>query len=174
MTTLNGFEPEQIAAEWATRVCDRMRDVGIPDDEIVETRAVIQAFTKTAAEQLAQDPHISVPYSAEVLTLDASQAHLVIELFLRGVNHSAKQLRLAGKSWEDRKRILEVLAWKLFNLAKLLVAFLHMPNDQLANVLSNPKDLQLMMRQSADVLVKQEITGNFGGPLPFDFPPGYR
>lgn len=165
------FQPEQFATEWASRICGRMAEVNIPTEEVEEMRTVIYAFTKTAVEELSKERKITLPYTDQLFEIDANQAHQIVELFLRGVNHTAKKLRDTGKPWDERKDILETLAWKLFNLAKLLVGFLYIPNPAMNNLLNNQKDLQLMMKQSADVLLQEELGGGQQkGGFPFNMP----
>jgi len=166
--TLSNFLPEHLASEWAIRICDRLKDLNLPEDELTEMRTIIYVFTKTAAEELAKESRISLPYTDKPLEIDAAQAHQIIELFLRGVNQTAKRLRDTGKPWDERKALLEVMAWKLFNLSKLLVGFLHIPNPALQSVLGTSKDLQLMMKQSADVLLQEELTGKKASDFPFN------
>lgn len=156
------FQSEQLAAEWASRICDRLKDLNLPPEELEETRNIIYAFTKTAADELSRERKIQLPYTDQAFEVNAEQAHQIIELFLRGVNQVAKKLRDSGKPWEERKDLLEKLAWKLFNLSKLLVGFLHLPNPAMQNMLSTQKDIQLMMKQSADVLLQEELGD---GPL---------
>lgn len=173
------FNSEQLASEWAARICSRLEQIGVVGDELEETRIIIQVFTKTAADELSREQAITLPYTSEPLILTAEQGHQIIELFLRGVNHVAKRLRSSGRSWEERKPLLENVAWKLFNLAKLLVGFLYIPNPAMQSLLSNAKDMQLMMKQSADTLL-DELTGDRpAGSLPFSIyqtapPPSYE
>lgn len=169
MLQQSNFKPEQLATEWSGRIAERMKEIGVPPLEVEETRNIVMAFTRTAASELLKDPRINPPYTSEFFELTPAHAHQIIELFLRGVNYVAKKLRDSGKEWEDRKQILEDMAFKLFNLSKLLVAFTVIPNPSISNLLNSPKDLQLMMRQSADVLLEEVLTGRKGGGLPFDF-----
>lgn len=162
------FQPEQVASEWASRICDRLTDLNLPEDEMIEMRTIIYAFTKTAAEELSRETSITLPYTDKPLEVNPSLAHQIIELFIRGVNQTSKRLRDTGKPWDERKDILEVMAWKLFNLSKLLVGFLYIPNPALQNILTTQKDLQLMMKQSADVLLQEELTGKKMGDFPFN------
>ncbi len=165
------FHSEQVAAEWASRICDRLGDLGVPKEEIEETRNIIFAFTRIAADELSKDRVVKLPYTEDVLTVDAATAHQIIDLFLRGINHCAKKLRDSRLDWDRRKAILETLAWKLFNLSRLMVGFLHFPPPNLPVSLGSPKDLQLMMKQSADVLLREETTGIKGGALPLPWQP---
>jgi hypothetical protein len=160
------FNSKQLATEWANRICSRLSEIGLPADEVEETRLIIHAFTKAAADELSKERMVSLPYTSTPMELNAEQAHEIIELFLRGVNHVAKKLRSSGKSWESRKPILENIAWKVFNLSKLLVGFLYVPNPSMRNLLKNQKDLQLMMKQSADILL-DEMEGRSSVKLPF-------
>ena len=168
MLQQGNFHPEQLASEWSERIGKRMQEIGVPTAEVEETKAIILAFTRTAAQELVKEPKISLPYTQELFEINPDQGHQIIELFLRGVNHTSKKLRDTGRSWDDRKDIMEQMAWKLFNLSKLLVAFLYIPNPALANILNTQKDLQLMMKQSADVLMDEHLSGRKGG-MPFSF-----
>jgi hypothetical protein len=164
------FQSEQLAAEWANRICNRLKEINVPAHEVEETRTIIFAFTKTAADELSRQQQMPLPYTDQLLTVDATTAHQIIDLFLRGINHVSKKVRDTGKPWDERKVILESMAWKLFNLSKLLVAFLSIPNPQMDNMLTSTKDLQVMMKQSADVLLQEELTGQpTGSSLP-NFP----
>ncbi|HEY9687794.1 MAG TPA: hypothetical protein V6C52_12540 [Coleofasciculaceae cyanobacterium] len=162
------FQPEHVASEWAARICDRLQELNLPDDELNEMRTIIYTFTKTAAEELTKEQQITLPYTDQTMGITPQLSHQIIELFIRGVNQTAKKLRETGKNWDDRKVILEVMAWKLFNLSKLLVGFLEIPNPALQSLLTNSKDLQLMMKQSADVLLQEELTGKKMGDFPFN------
>jgi hypothetical protein len=164
------FHSEQLAAEWASRICGRLTEIGVPEAEVEETRNIIFSFTRIAADELSKDQSIALPYSDQPFVIDASQAHLIIDLFLRGINHSSKKLRDARLDWDRRKVILETMAWKLFNLAKLLVGFMHVPNPDLPKGINGPKELQLLMKQSADVLLREETTGIRGGTMPWQQP----
>ncbi|WP_303674007.1 hypothetical protein [Vampirovibrio chlorellavorus] len=165
------FHSEQVAAEWASRICDRLDKVGVPREEIEETRNIIFAFTRIAADELSKDRTVKLPYTDNVVTVDATTAHQIIDLFLRGINHCAKKLRDSRLDWERRKAILETLAWKLFNLSKIMIGLLQYPPENLPMPLQDPKDLQLMMKQSADVLLREETTGIRGGALPLPWQP---
>jgi hypothetical protein len=160
------FHSEQVAAEWASRICDRLEGISVSKEEVEETRNIVFAFTRIAADELSKDRTIKLPYTEDVIPVDAAMAHQIIDLFLRGINHCAKKLRDARLDWERRKTILESLAWKLFNLSKIMVGFLQHPPADLPVALNDPKDLQLMMKQSADVLLREETTGIKGGALP--------
>lgn len=160
------FHSEQVAAEWASRICDRLSVIGVPEEEVEETRKIIFSFTRIAADELSRERNIKLPYTEQPFVVDSAQAHLIIDLFLRGVNHSAKKLRDARLDWDRRKVILETLAWKLFNLSKLLVGFMHIPNPDLPQSISGPKELQMLMKQSADALLREETTGIRGGGVP--------
>jgi len=157
------FHSEQLAAEWATRIAERMQEINVPTSEIEETRSIIFAFTKIAADELSKERAVKLPYTDQPFEVGPEQAHQIIDLFLRGVNHSAKKLRETGKSWDDRRPILEDMAFKLFNLAKLLVGFLYIPNPAFQNLLNNQKDLQLMMKQSTDALLQETLGGQSPG-----------
>jgi hypothetical protein len=133
-----------------------------------ETRNIIFAFTRIAAEELSKDRQIKLPYTDQLLMLEPKIAHQIIDLFLRGVNLVSKKLRDSGMEWEQRREHLETLAWKLFNLSKLLVGFYYIPNPDLPKGLETEKDLQLMMKQSADALYREQITGVRGLPMPFN------
>ncbi len=160
------FHSEQLAAEWASRICGRLTEIGVPEAEVEETRNIIFSFTRIAAEELSKERQVKLPYSDEPFVIEPTHAHMIIDLFLRGINHCAKKLRDARLDWDRRKVILETLAWKLFNLAKLLVGFMHMPNPNMPKGISTPKELQMLMKQSADTLIREETTGIKGGSLP--------
>lgn len=165
------FHSEQVAAEWASRICARLESIGVPEEEIEETRNIIFVFTRIAADELSKNRTVQLPYTEDVLSVDAATAHQIIDLFLRGINHCAKKLRDSRLDWERRKTILETLAWKLFNLSRLMVGFLQYPPTNLSVTPSSIKDLQLMMKQSADVLLREETTGITGGALPLPWQP---
>lgn len=161
------FHSEQLAAEWASRICGRLAEIGVPNDEVEETRNIIFSFTRIAADELSKDRNIKLPYTDTPFVVDATHAHQIIDLFLRGVNHASKKLRDSRLDWDRRKVILETLAWKLFNLSKLLVGFMNVPNPGLPNTMTGSfKELQMLMKQSADVLLREETTGIRGGGLP--------
>jgi len=157
---------EELATQWAERICGRLAEMGVPKDEVQETHNIIFSFTRIAAGELSQDRQVHLPHSAEPFTINTQQAHQVIDLFLRGVNHTSKKLRDTGLDWDVRRKHLETLAWKLFNLAKLLVGFLNMPDPAVASGLHSDKDLQVMMKQSADNLLREELNGVKGVLLP--------
>jgi hypothetical protein len=161
------FQSEDLATEWASRICDRLAGIGVPEDEVSETRNIIFSFTRIAADELCQDRKLVLPHSEQPFIIDAHHAHLIIELFLRGVNHTSKKLRDTGLDWETRRTHMETLAWKLFNLAKLLVGFLNVPDPNLSGSLNTEKDLQLMMKQSADTMLRETISGTKGVMLPW-------
>lgn len=163
------FHSEQVAAEWASRICGRLTEIGVPADEVEETRNIIFSFTRIAADELSKDRKIKLPYTDEPFMVEATHAHMILDLFLRGVNHSSKKLRDSRMDWDRRKVMLETLAWKLFNLAKLLVGFMHKPDPNSPKVLSSVKELQMLMKQSTDVLIREETTGIRGGlPMPWN------
>jgi hypothetical protein len=162
------FHSEQLAAEWASRICKRLEELGVAQDEISETRNVIFAFTRIAAEELSKDRKVKLPYTEQMFEIEAKQAHQIIDLFLRGVNQISKKLRDTGMEWDERREHLETLGWKLFNLAKLLVGFMYVPNPDLPAGFKTEKDLQLMMKQSADALFREQVNGVKGVPLPWN------
>jgi hypothetical protein len=153
--TASLFDAETLASEWTERICQRLREIGVGVDELRETQIIIHTFTKTAVIELSRDRVVKLPYSPDPMIIEVEQAHQIIDLFLRGVNQVSKNLRNSGKTWSERKVILEAVAWKIFNLAKLLVAFLTVPNPELASVLKNSRDLQLMMKQSVGNLLEE-------------------
>ncbi len=164
------FQSEQVAAEWASRICNRLQELNLPSDEIEETRSIIFAFTKVAADELSRERKVTLPYTDEIFEIDQKHAHQIIDLFLRGINHTSKKLRNTGKPWDERKTVMEALAWKLFNLSKLLVGFLYIPNPAMKSMLNSPKDLQLMMKQSSDMLLQEELGGGPANGFPFNLP----
>jgi hypothetical protein len=162
------FQADDLASEWATRICSRLAEIGVPSEEIDETRNIIFSLTRIAVEELATDRDIYLPHSEKPYTLTVRDVHLVIELFLRGINHTAKKLRDTDLDWNTRRGHLETLAWKLFNLAKLLVGFLNLPDPNVQSGLHSEKELQLMMKQSADTLLREETSGVKGVLLPWN------
>lgn len=161
------FDSGQLAAEWASRICDRLSEIGVNKDEVEETRNIIFSFTRIAADELSKERQIKLPYTESPFMVEAEHAHQIIDLFLRGINHTSKKLRDSGLDWDRRKVIMETLAWKLFNLAKLLVGFMHVPNPNIpSSMTQSPKELQMLMKQSADTLLKEETTGIKGGGMP--------
>jgi hypothetical protein len=161
---------EQLATEWSNRLCERLTELGLPEREIEETRFIVYRFTKTAADELSREKSIPLSYTAEALEIDLEKALLIIELFLRGVFQSAQQLRESGKSWEERRPMLETLAWKLFGVAKLLVGFWYIPHAPIQPLLKSQADLQALLKQSTNVLVEEALTETASSSLPFDLP----
>lgn len=161
------FDSEQLAAEWASRICDRLSEIGVTKDEIEETRNIIFTFTRIAADELSKERQIKLPHTETPFMVEATHAHQIIDLFLRGVNHTSKKLRDSRMDWDRRKVIMEALAWKLFSTAKLLVGFMHVPNPNVpSSMTKGPKELQMLMKQSADTLLKEEISGIQPGGMP--------
>lgn len=155
---LKGVKPEDVAEQWAGRIRERMESSGNFDpEEVDELFNVIKSFTKTAVELLQEEPVARVPNSETALELNDDQAHLVIELFLRGVNQVAKRLRDKGLPWEQRRDILESLSWKIFNLSKLLIGLQNQSNQPFQQVLKSSHDLKTMMKHSAEELLTQEL-----------------
>lgn len=152
-----GIQPEQMAEEWATRVTERMRKMNVAEEEITEVHQIIHSFTKTAVDLIREEPSIDLPYSEQGLPLDNEKAHLVIDLFLRGVNQTAKRLRDKGKPWEQRKPVIEQMAWKIFNLSKLLVGLKHIPNPAFKGILKHDRDLKIMMKHSTEELIRKDL-----------------
>lgn len=161
---------EQLATEWANRLCERLEGLKLSETEIEETRFIVYRFTKTAAEELSRERSIPLSYTDQTLEVDREKALLIIDLFLRGVFHSAQQLRDTGKPWDERRPLLETLAWKLFSVAKLLVGFWYIPHTPIQPLLQSQQDLQTLLKQSASVLVEEELTNSASGGLPFDLP----
>lgn len=159
---------EQLAGEWASRIEGRLRDIGVPDNEVTENVHIIHTFTRIATEILVKDPKVELPYAKQTFTLQPEHVHQIIELFLRGVNQVAKRLRDSGRPWEDRKEVLEQVSWKIFNLAKVLVAVQNMPAPVFKNVLKNHTDLKTMMKHSAEELLRKHLAGEPEDPIPFD------
>lgn len=152
--TLN---PEQVAAEWAERVGGRMQDLGLPEEEIRDIVRVIRAFIRIGVEQLVADPMVSMPNGQDKNMLNNEQALQVIDLFLRGVNQTVKRLQPFQLPAAQRNDILEEVAWKLFNLAKMLMALRSDTTGIFPEILSSDKDLKTMMRQSTEEILKQEL-----------------
>jgi hypothetical protein len=161
---------EQLAFEWANRLCDRLVELNLSQEELDETRFIIFRFTKTAADELSRDRTIPLSYTEQALEIDPEKALLIIELFLRGVFQSAQQLRESGKPWDERRPMLETLAWKLFSVAKLLVGFWYIPHAPVQPLLQTQEDLQTLLKQSTSVLVEEELTKTSTKGLPFDLP----
>lgn len=166
----SGLNPDLLAKEWSTRLGKRLQDLGLPDEEVLEMMVIVSSFTRTAVIELQREAKVSLPYSDQVFELTTAHVLQIVDLFLRGVAHSAKKLRDTGKGWQERKHLMEALAWKLFNLAKLLVTFQYVPNPSLQNILGTSKDLQLMMKQSVDMLVEEQLSGASSG-FPFSMEP---
>ncbi|MEB3287809.1 MAG: hypothetical protein VKJ04_09925 [Vampirovibrionales bacterium] len=150
--------PQELASQWASRIGARMREMGIPEEEVVENVNIIESFCKTAAEILQKEPDVVLP-NREPIPLDDERAHLVVDLFLRGVNQASSQMRRDGIGWERRKVLLETIAWRIFNLSKLLVGLQLDPVPTFQDVLKQDKDLKMMMRHSTDELIRQAIAG---------------
>lgn len=156
--------------EWAGRLHERLAELGLPKEELEETRFIIYSFAKTAADELSRDRTIPLSYTEQPLEVDAEKALMIIELFLRGVYQSAQQLRETGRPWNERRPMLETLAWKLFSVAKLLVGFWYIPHTPVQPLLKTQEDLQTLLSQSTSVLVEEELTQSFPAGLPFDLP----
>jgi hypothetical protein len=86
------FPSEELATEWASRICDRLADIGVPEEEVSETRNIIFSFTRIASDELSTERTVPLPHSDKPYVIDARSAYLIIELFLRGVNHTSKKL----------------------------------------------------------------------------------
>lgn len=161
---------EKLAAEWATRLCDRLAELNLSVEEIEETRHIIYNFTKTAADELSNDRQIPLSYSDKPLEVDPEKGLMIIELFLRGIFQSSQSLRDSGKPWLERRPMLETLAWKLFSLSKLLVGFWYVPHAPMHPLLKTQEDLQALLKESVNVLVKEELSGINITQLPFNLP----
>lgn len=161
---------EQLAIEWSNRLCDRLVELDLSETEIEETRFIIYRFTKTAADELSRDRIIPLSYTEQTLEIDSEKALLIIDLFLRGIFQSSQQLRESGKAWEERRPMLETLAWKLFSVAKLLVGFWYIPHAPVQPLLRTQQDLQTLLKQSTSVLVEEELTKTASSELPFNLP----
>lgn len=161
------FPSEELATEWASRICDRLADIGVPEEEVSETRNIIFSFTRIASDELSTERTVPLPHSDKPYVIDARSAYLIIELFLRGVNHTSKKLRDTGLDWDVRRVHMETLAWKLFNLAKLMVGFLHIPDPNTPTGMNSEKELQMLMKQSADNMLREALTGTKGVTLPW-------
>ena len=61
--------------------------------------------------------------------------------------------------------ILEEVAWKVFNLAKLLVALKIEPNQHLGEMFKTHGDLKTMMKASAEEVLQNEVPGIPAKPL---------
>jgi len=162
------FQADDLANEWASRICARLEKSGVTPEELSETRNIIFSFTRTAVSELEREPEVYLPHSETPFKIEAKDAHMIIELFLRGVHHCARKLRDTTLDWDVRRGHLETLAWKLFNLAKLLVGFLNIPDPNVQSHLHSHKDLQMMMKQSADTMLREELSGVKGVQLPWN------
>lgn len=162
------FHSEQLAAEWATRICDRLQQMGVPTTEVEETRNIIFIFTRIASDELSKNRQIKLPYTEQLFEIEAKQAHQIIDLFIRGVNHTSKKLRDTKLDWEKRREHLENLAWKIFNLAKIMVGMMYIPNPEIPKGLSSEKELQLMMKQAADTIFREQVQGIKGTAMPLN------
>lgn len=157
--SVQDLNPKELADLWSQRVADRMRDLNLPEEEVNENYLVIHSFVFKAADLIKNEPVIKVPYSDDVIPIDGERAQLIIDLFLRGVNHVSKRLRDSGKPWDERKTLLEDLAWKVYNLAKLLVALQIKPNKHLGEMFKSHGDLKTMMKASAEEVLTNEVPG---------------
>ena len=155
---LDGIKAEELAEQWAVRIRERMEtSPEFSADEVDEIFYITKCFAKTAVDLLKEDPTARVPNAPEPVPLDDDTAHLVIELFLRGVNQIAKRLREKGLEWDQRKEILEGMSWKIFNLAKLLVGLQNQKGQPMEQLMQSARDLKVMMKHSAEELLKQEL-----------------
>ena len=160
--------PEQLATDWSSRVGTRLRQLGIPEQEVIENVHIIQTFTRIGAEELLKDPRVALPYDGKLFVMTPEHVHQIIELFLRGVNQVAKRLRDSGMPWEKRKGIIEEISWKIFNLAKLLVAVQNMPAPAFRHILQSRNDLKFLMKHSAAEMVRKLLAGEPDEPFKFD------
>ncbi|MGE0201438.1 MAG: hypothetical protein AB7P76_10775 [Candidatus Melainabacteria bacterium] len=154
---LKNWKSTDVANEWSSRITSRMRDMGVADEEINEILRVVYSFVKTAVDIMQKEPYIQLPYTDQAVPLDAEKAHEILDLFLRGVNQCAKRLRDKKLPWETRKRILEEVSWKIFNLAKLLVGSKYAPNPSAPIPITQDVDLKVMMKHSAKELLDVEL-----------------
>lgn len=153
------FPPESFASEWADKICKRLSDIGVAGEELAEIRVIIFNFTRIAVEELSANRKLELPHTKQVFEIDEKSGQQIIEVFLRSLTHTAKKLRDSGKSWEERKNILESLAWKLFNLAKILVSFLYIPSPEKGLNLKTEKEVQVLMKQASDAIYKEQVEG---------------
>ena len=172
MMVLEGIDPkvfsQQLADEWSGRIGERLRQIGVPEEELNENVHIIHTFTRIATEVLVKEPRVELAYNKQAFELSSEHVHQIIELFLRGVNQVAKRLRGMGKPWGERKDIIEQVSWKIFNLAKMLVAIQNVPAPVFKNVLKNHEDLKTMMKHSAEELLRRHIAGEPDDPDAFD------
>jgi hypothetical protein len=153
------FPPEAFATEWADKICNRLSQIGVAGEELVELRVIIFNFTRIAIEEMSANRQVEIPHSTKPFEIDETSGQQIIELFLRGLTNTAKKLRSSGKSWEDRKDLLEKLAWKLFNLAKILVSLLYIPSPKLGMSIQTEKEIQTLMKQSSEALYREQVEG---------------
>jgi hypothetical protein len=158
--TLEDLQAEELAREWTMRVVARMKDSGLPEEEMDETAFIIFQLTQVAVNALKADPVIKIPKVKQELTVDGEQALLVLDLFIRGVSSMAKVLRdidePAKIPWDDRKVILEQVAWETFIMAKVLVAGFYLPTP-INNSLKAEGDLRVVMNQSILEILKPHL-----------------
>ncbi len=158
---IQNINAKELSEQWASRMRDRMTQLGIPDDEVTELHRIIRNFTKTSTEILIEDKVLKLPYTEETPELTDDMVHTIIEIFLRGVNQASKFYRGMGLSWEDRKPRIENMGWKIFNLAKLLVGHQLIPNPILTHQFKERGDLKIMMKHSVRELLKTENPSEF-------------
>ena len=160
--------PEKLAGEWSARLGQRLRQIGIAEAEVEESVHIIHTFTRIGTEVLIREPEIKLPYGSQTFVLAPEHVHQIIELFLRGVNQIAKRLRDSGMPWDQRKLVIEEVSWKIFNLAKLLVAVQNRPAPVFRHVIKTHGDLKFLMKHSADDLLRKHQSGEPDGPFQFD------
>ncbi len=158
--TLEELHAEELAREWTTRVVDRMKASGIAEEEIEETAFIIYQLIQVAVNALKNEPVVKLPKVKQELVLDKEKAFLVLDLFIRGISHMARILRDVDQpapiSWDQRKQILEKLAWETFILSRVLVGSYYLPVSA-NNLLKTEGDLRVVMNQSGVEILKRHL-----------------
>lgn len=173
---VNTINPTAFAQQWADKVAERMRQAGVNETDIEETATILRSFVKTGVEILIKDPTVKLPtleqdldryklsdgqdlsqllQQREPFELTVVHINQVTDLFVRTVNHMAKTLRAHNFPWEARKDILEKASWETFNLSKVLVTLVSMPNSRFRK-LENPQVFQyeMLQRGTDEILAK--------------------
>lgn len=159
--SLEELNPDTMAREWSTRVVSRMTEAGMPKAEVNETGFIIHQLVKTAAKALKDNPKLGLPEQDVELPLDKQKALLVLDLFIRSISSMAKTIRNLDlpepMALKERSELLEKMAWETFEMAKLLVASLYLPNSPFKESLNNESDLHILMRQSMKEILRNHL-----------------
>jgi len=164
---------EDVAHEWSTRLHDKLQALGLSAQELEETRLIVYHFTVIFIQEVSKDPVIVLTYSSETLLADAEKTLMMLDLFLRAVFYASQTLRAMRKPWQSRKVILENLAFKLFNVLKLLIGFWYVPHPTIQPLLKTQRDLETLLQQTVQILLDEELKQESDISLPFDLPPPY-